>query len=586
MIFIMKNFILYSFVILAVSCNHKSDPAPAPSNNNGSLKLDTNYNPVDPATAPSVGFFLDDWQPKTFVVPDHVDGIQIYSTPTDTVNIDLNKVVAKVPKYLFGNNANQWMGQIVDQSSLMGYIKDMNPIVIRFPGGSISDMYFWNSPVNTPPADVATTLYNTDLTSRSVSTTDYWYGTNSGSWTISLDNYYALLQQTGSVGMITINYAYARYGKGTTPVQTAAHLAAEWVRYDKGRTKFWEIGNEDDGTWEAGYKINLSDNQDGQPEIISGTVYGQHFNVFADSMRHAALQVGTSIKIGAQVIGSGPSNTVDQEWNSNLFTAIGNAADFFIVHHYYSPYHQNSTSSVILQSAIDETNGITTYLNSSVSQAGAQMKPIALTEYNIESEGSKQKVSAVAGMHAVLTIGEVLSNNFGETSRWDLANSWDTGNDQGLFNNVALSDVEPGASPWNPRPAFFYLYYLQKYLGDRLVSTTLSPAVSDLNAYSSTFTSGEAGTIIVNKGVATHTVLININHFNPGTEFYWYNLVPGIDNGEFSSQVIVNNTNPTGSTGGPLNYASIKAFSVPITSGSFEISVPPRGVVFLVVQKK
>ena len=55
---------------------------------------------------------------------------------------------------------------------------------------------------------------------------------------------------------------------------TAAHLAADWVRYDNGRTKYWEIGNEDNGTWEAGYRIDLHNNHDGQPQIITGDLYG------------------------------------------------------------------------------------------------------------------------------------------------------------------------------------------------------------------------------------------------------------------------------------------------------------------------
>ena len=66
--------------------------------------------------------------------------------------------------------------------------------------------------------------------------------------------------------MITVNYGYARYGTGINPVARAAHLAADWVRYDNGRTKYWEVGNENFGDWEAGYRINIANNQDGQPE--------------------------------------------------------------------------------------------------------------------------------------------------------------------------------------------------------------------------------------------------------------------------------------------------------------------------------
>lgn len=582
-------------VMMAGSCQTKNDLTPVTPTQPDSPKLDTLYNPVDPSVAPSIGFFLDDWQPKSFVVPASTDASATTATPTDTINVDLNKVITKVPKYLFGNNANQWMGQIADQTSLMQYLTDLNPNVIRFPGGSISDVYFWNSPVGSPPADAATTLYTTYNNSSNsyvaapADANSYWYGTRSPSesWTIALGNYYKVLQQTNSTGMITVNYAYARYGKGPAPVQTAAHLAAEWVRYDKGRSKYWEIGNESAGVWEAGYQINLTDNQDGQPKIITGTLYGQHFKIFADSMRKAAQDVGVTIKIGAQVIGNPEANSglTSSTWNSDMFTAMGNYADFFIVHNYYAPWRQNSSASVVLNSALTETKAISSYLNSNTASNGVQMKPIAMTEWNIESEGSKQKVSAVAGMHAVLSLGEMLSNGFGQAARWDLANAWDNGNDQGLFNNSAGS-AGPGESSWNPRPAFYYLYFMQKYLGDRLTTTTVSPSSSDLSAYSSTFTSGEASVVIVNRGTSSKVVQVNINHFNAGKKMYWHKLVPGTDNGEFSSTVAVNNIYPTAGVGGPLGYYSIKAFSTSISSQSFKISAPARGVVFLVAENK
>jgi len=545
---------------------------------------DSVYNPVDPSVAVSQGFFLGDWTARGFNLPSYTQVAPPSGAATDTITIDVNNVITKVPQYIFGNNSNVYMTQMVNQPALLGYLKDLAPHIIRFPGGNISSVYFWNAAVNTPPADAADTLYDGNLNPYQANASTYWYGGNTGSWTMSLDNYYAMLQATSNTGIITINYAYARYGKSANPVATAAHYAANWVRYDKGRTKFWEIGNESGGTWQAGYKINTRENKDNQSQLLTGSLYGQHFLVFADSMRQAASEVGASIKIGAQVIGTNPSsssNPSDLTWNSGMFAMVGNNADFYIVHDYFTPYNTNSSGSAILATAASETNAISSFLALNTASSAVSMKPIALTEWNIFATGSKQMVSNVAGIHAVLTLGELLKNKFGMASRWDLSNGYNGGDDQGMFN----AGDEAGAPLWNPRPAFYHMYFFQRFFGDRMVSSTLKSASADVSCYASTFSSGQAGTVLVNKGTYNRVVAVNFQHFPAGSKYYWYELKGGTDNGEFSAQVYVNGTGPSTATGGPLNYASLNAYEAPL-NGTIYVSLPARGVVYLMADKK
>src|SRR5437773_6148531 len=130
-----------------------------------------------------------------------------------------------------------------------------------------------------------------------------------------------MLQQTGNTGMIIINYGYARYGTGPKPAETAAHLAADWVRYDNGRTKYWEIGNENYGDWETGYRIDVTKNKDGQPEYVTGDLYGKHFKIFADSMRKAAQEIGKTIYLGAVTAEAAPQSwetNTRKTWNTGL----------------------------------------------------------------------------------------------------------------------------------------------------------------------------------------------------------------------------------------------------------------------------
>ena len=574
------TFMLLVLLVIFMSCKKAADS----TGGGGGVKpvTDSVYNPSDPTVPATIGFFQAGWTSRTFTAP----AATAVSIPTgavsDSLTINVNKVLVKVPPYVFGNNSNLWSGQMVTQPSLMQYIKDLSPNIIRAPAGSVSDIYFFNgTAASNAPADAPATLLDAN---GNASAAGYWYGGNTQGWTFSLDNYYQLLAQTNSTGIITINYGYARYGTSANPVAAAAHLAADWVRYDKGRTKFWEIGNETYGNWEAGYNIDVSKNKDGQPAIITGALYGQHFNVFADSMRAAAKETGATIYIGATLYDK-PAASYDNNsvktWNQGVLAKAGNSPDYYIVHSYFTAYNTNSSVADILATGTSVPATTMSFVQSQITAAGLTIKPIALTEWNIQAVGSKQDVSYIAGIHAAKAIGAIIKNQYGEASRWDLANGWSNGDDMGMFN----SGDEPNAPQWNPRPAFYYLYYFQKFFGDRMVSDSLKAINADITSYSSTFSSGQAGTVLINSGNLSHIVSIDFQHFPAGNKYYWYVLTGGTDNGNFSGQVFVNGNGPSGATGGPLGYASLKSYSATL-NGTIKVTVPPFGVVFLVADKK
>jgi alpha-L-arabinofuranosidase len=534
---------------------------------------------IDPPLANTIGFFLDDWQPKNFTTPASVTGGIVPAAASYTVTVDRSSIITKIPRSIFGNNSNLWMTQMVTEPSLMDHITTVHPHIIRFPGGSISDVFFWNAQPNTPPADAPAQLVQANGTSVAAG---YWFGKNTESWTFSVDNYYSMLQQTGNQGLITINYGYARYGKSANPVATAAHLAADWVRYDNGRTKYWEIGNENYGDWEAGYRIKLADNNDGQPEFLTGALYAQHFRIFADSMRKAALETGKTIVIGAVTSESAPQawwTPTAANWNTGMLGNVNNSPDYYIVHNYYTPYNTNSNAADILSTATVETVKMMNYVKQTFQATGSTVKPIALDEWNIFATGSKQAVSHINGLHADLLLGETIKNNFGMTARWDLANGWNSGDDHGMFNN---GDEPGGVVKWNPRPAFYHMYFFQKFLGDRLVSATSSS--SDIVSYASSYSSGEVGVMIVNTSTTDKAVEVKVNNFRKGNRFFWYTLTGAGDNGEFSRKVIVNGETTTAVSGGPANYKTIAPMSA-FVAGGLRVMVPGRAVVFMAIEK-
>ncbi len=537
----------------------------------------------DPSVASTQGFFLDNWAAKTWAVPPTTPATKPSASGAVAVSVDLSQITTKVSSLLYGNNTNPYMGQFTDQV-LINNITALSPNILRAPGGSLSDVYFWNADGATvpAPADAPDSLLNN---LGAASPAGYWYGNNTQSWTATLANYYKLLTQTNSTGLITVNYGYARYGTSAHPDQAAAHLAANWVRYDKGRTKYWEVGNECYGNWEAGYRIDVTKNKDGQPAIITGNIYGTHFKVFADSMRAAATEVGnTSIKIGIVLTSTNDvnNNSGVLNWNANVLSAAGNSADFFVVHNYYTPYAQNSTSSVILGTPAPVTSAMMSWVKTSAQNAGVTQKPVAMDEWNIQATGSMQDVSNIAGLHAVMTLGEALKNQISMASRWDLANGWGGGDDQGMFN---IGDEPGGVTKWNARPAFYYMYFFQKYFGDRMVGSSVSGS-SDIVSYGSSYSSGQAGVILVNQGSGSHTVTVSFKNFAAGSSYYYYTLNGGTDNAPFSREVFINGSGPSnGVSGGPNTYNTIAANMASI-SGGITVTVPAYGAVYLVADKK
>lgn len=521
----------------------------------------------------SVNCFLMDFQPKYVTIPEYTEYVQPTASPSVIVSIDHTDTITKVSKYIFGNTIAAWSGNIGDDPGLLENINFLAPALIRYPGGSWSDIFFWNACDAGDIVGLPTTLI--DGTNGSTYSFSGEYGKDCpGNWRMNFNNYNYMRNQTGSQGLITINYGYARYGLANDPVAQAAHLAADWVRSDNGRTRFWEIGNESGGPWEAGWQIDTANNKDGQPEIITGRLYGEHFKVFADSMRKAASESGDTIYIGAQILhydGTDSWNYVDRTWNEGVFEEIGDSADFYVVHNYFGDNSTNAQSYLNAAKTLPEE--MMDFMLADIAGKNAALKPIALTEWNINSPG-EVKTSIINGLQASIITSELIKLQYGMSCRWLIAN-WES---DGMFyagNNSSIPD-------WFPRPAFFFLYYLQKFFGDHLIQSSSSN--DNILTYASKFKSGEIGLIIINTSLFDETIAVSIPEFGIGDRYYFYSLTGGSDNGELSQQVYVNAAGPDLSIGGPLeNLENIKAFSS-LTEGSLKIYSPGRSVQYVLIE--
>jgi len=519
---------------------------------------------IQPFSAQNSNCFLDDFQPKPAKIPTSVLVNKITSAPTVNVTLTAD-TITQISKYIFGNALAVWMGNVTDDPTFVDNTKTLAPTLIRFPGGSWSDIFFWNG----RPTDIPDSLYD-GITGKK---TKFYAISGKGDWSTTLDNYYTLRQQVGTQGLITINYAYARYGTSANPVATAAHLAADWVRYDKGRTRFWEIGNESAGPWEAGFMIDTKTNKDGQPSIITGQIYAQHFNVIADSMRQAAAQVGAKIFIGGQIMhfdGSTSWNPVDATWNADFFRIAANSADYYVMHNYFG---SAATVDHLLSVAQTEPKKNIDFIRQDIADKKAASKPIALTEYNMHWDFKEMGTSVINGMQAVILFNELIKNKFGLSARWLLA----TG-ETGMFYQGGDNSLL-----WQPRPEFYYAYFQQLFTGDHMISANSTHP--DVLTYSTRFSTGETGFVIVNRSKLAKVVNVKPKNIGVGSKYYVYSLDGGAGNGDFSQIVYVNGIGPTGTQWGPREkLTKIPANAYTITD-SIKVQSPPLSVQFVMIDK-
>jgi hypothetical protein len=520
-------------------------------------------------SAQNTNCFLEDFTPKKASIPISVVANKTASTPTVTVTLTAD-TLGKISKYVFGNAIAVWVGNNTDNATFVKNTQLLDPSLIRFPGGSWSNIFFWNG----KPTDVPDSIYDGTTYNGTAAKKGAFYAiSGKNDWPTTTDNYYKLRQQTGSQGLITVNYGYARYGLSNNPVAQAAHLAAQWVRYDKGRTKFWEIGNENAGPWEAGWMIDTKTNKDAQPKIITGQLYGQHCKVIADSMRAAAAQVKAKIYIGVQILhydGTTSWNSVDKTWNAGVFKEIGDAADFYVMHNYFGT--DANAANLLTVAATDPKKNIS-FIQQDIINKKAFPKPVAVTEYNMNSNSSNATIgrSYINGMQATILFNELIKNNFGLGARWLLV----TGED-GMFYAGSNTSLQ-----WQPRPDFYYAYYAQKFTGDHVIPATSNN--SNILAYASRFASGETGIVIVNKAKTAQVVKIDPKNIGVGNQYYNYSLTGGSDNGDFSLFVTVNGVAPKGTQWGPretLETIPANAYSI---DNAITVNVPGRSVQFIML---
>lgn len=384
----------------------------------------------------------------------YVDDIQLTSVPPPAVvhlSIVATQTVRTVDARVFGLNVAVW-DSVLDTTNTIGLLKDMDNRALRFPGGGLADDYHWET--------------NTT-------------GTNTWQWTTSFSKFVNVMTNTGAQAFITVNY-----GSGT-PAEAAAWVQNANVTRQLG-IKYWEVGNENYGSWET----------DTNPRPHDPFTYATRFKEYASQMK----AVDPTIKVGAVAITGEDSYTnytdhpatnsrtlaVHNGWTPVMLAtmkSLGVTPDF-LIHHRYEQAPGAESDDLLLQAAATWPNDaadLRQQLNDYLGAAATNVELVCTEINSVYSKPGKQTTSLVNGLFLADTIGHLLQTEFNACLWWDLRNSRDYGNNNSaslygwrLYGDYGITDYSNPSTPTNRYPTFYVAKLLKHFArgGDRVVSAT------------------------------------------------------------------------------------------------------------------
>jgi alpha-L-arabinofuranosidase len=316
----------------------------------------------------------------------------------------------------------------------------------------------------------------------------------------SFDRFARVAIQTSVQVFITANY-----GTGT------AREAADWVHYSnvtrKYGFKYWEIGNENYGSWEADTQVRPHDPytyatrakdyyeqmKAVDPSIRVGVVVLPGEDIYLDAYNdHPAVNPRT----GATHLGWTPVVL-------STLRSLGVIPDFAIYHRYIQQPGMESDFR-LLQSTRIWANDVKDLRQQLADYLGPDNTKVELvcTEYNSASTyPGKQTTSLVNALFLADSVGLALQTELNAFLWWDLRNSRETGNnnDPALYGwrNYGDYGMVFGAAQCYPT---FYVSTLLKYFargGDQVVQASSDSVL--LSVYAAHRSNGSLTLLLVNK---------------------------------------------------------------------------------------
>ena len=469
---------------------------------------------------------------KIFEIPSLIQN-KTLNTGNSNIKIKINRdtILAPVLNTQFGVNSNfRSSNSIVNRSHLYEQFGSF-----RFPSGSGSDIYFWDG--------VQPSFHQ-----------NFGFYSGTSDRFMNPEHYAQFKNLANGEGSIVVNYGYARYGAAeprSARVQNAADLAAGFVNEMNNNLhadiKYWEVGNEIYGGWEAGHTVN-------DRGEVTGKEYGEDFCVFAETMKRA----DPDIKIGA-VLYSRPG-----AWNTDVITETKDHADYYIIHHYLENITSANASKNNVKGLESDMQEIQKFIEV-FSGKPAGYYPLNITEFNMKIDGNQgeQTITMSNGLFIADILGTLVKNHYNLSTIW--LNEWGlSGPNNNKTHGIIVRDGNENQIQWSVRPSYTPYYYYGKCFGDQMIKSEVSGS-DDIRAYASKFSSGEIGIVAINFSDQDKDIVFeNIADYDT---VYWYSVnADNINAG--NTKFYVNGQTSTTTGGGPVNLDNVPVNCAEISSNN------------------
>jgi alpha-L-arabinofuranosidase len=439
-----------------------------------------------------------------------VSGSETGTAASATVNT--KNVLSKLPATAFGINNAVWDSDLLDPE-LPGLLSANGVKVMRYSGGSTSDVYHWQS--NT--TEVGQSYANPNNT---------------------FDAFMGVVKATGAQAMVTVNYgsgtpeeaagwvAYANKGGPNYhgPVPTYAGGSSTGQRYG---VKYWEIGNElyGNGTYGADWEYDVHD--------LGPTMYGNNVVAFSQAMKGS----DPSIKVGVVLTmpGDWPDGITSESsplpWNDTVLPITCSAIDFVAVH-WYAQQPGSESDAGLLASTSAIPNKVATLRAQIAKYCGARASKVEImvTETNsVAYNPGKQTVSLVNALFLSDNYMGWLENGVANVDWWGTHNGivGGTNNSDSLYgdtqygdygilaNATCINETEMCEPPANtPFPTYYGMQMLTHLAKAGSTPVSASSANSLIAIHAVKQANGQLAVMLINKDPnVTYSVTLSLNGY-------------------------------------------------------------------------